>query len=263
MGFLPRFAGCALLAFAAGCSTQSAPPPMETPPLVTSDGSACGDACANMVNCSRQTAAAEAFADCGAKCNAADTAATPLINCLGASACLNVMDCFPVSTFEQCLLARNQRVEECGVDSYIGHGFECAGLNAEHVDCLSTAACADLEACTANSLRAKCAASCSKIAGCTENAAASINCLSQCLDGRDPEAFNTCVGSTACNAMDLCLVHPQICIHVCDRLMGCEISGFENRRECERRCGAPWSEEVTTCVRRSNCELMPACGEMP
>ena len=94
----------------AGCSLFDAP---EAPGFV-SDGTPCGNSCANIFSCFGPNQDQAAFAACHVECRALED--NTLVSCTANAACENLGDCLATGSMEQCALAMGRSVE-CGAPS--------------------------------------------------------------------------------------------------------------------------------------------------
>ena len=261
MRLLAFFVVLPTLSLAASCSLFTSTDPVVDPPLVVSDGTPCGDACANAVNCERPADHLPKLAKCKDDCAAADADAAELISCLGQATCADLPACFPVTTSHLCAEVLLHG-DDCGAGSVIGAGFSCQRLAEPHLNCLKTAACDALMPCFEGSVRADCVAMCTKLEQCNNAQGSAVECLEGCL-ADDDSTKRACVVQASCEQLDTCLVLPQVCQRSCARLLACDVIDFGDRPDCESDCLSPWPASFTDCVVISGCDELSGCGDLP
>jgi hypothetical protein len=263
MRFLTYLIALPMLGFMLGCPPDD--PVDESPPdapLVVSDGTACGDACANMVNCTKPENHTEKFSECKTACSEDNTEDLEIITCVASSSCEGIAMCGSDSFQRKCS-AVTEKVLSCGNTAPLLDMLTCKGLDETYLECLQNAECDNLAACLTGSQRAACGESCAKYSSCGHLLGQSeSNCIKLCLSERGVDRFNACVERTDCVDLEHCIGIEGSCSQACSKMIDCDTPNIEDQANCELACVEVDDAKFSNCVINASCEQINSCGAL-
>ncbi len=254
------------LSLAASCSLFTSADPVVDPPLVVSDGTPCGDACANMINCKTDptNTNAETMADCSTACSRIGPV---IVSCLATATCTDLDGCYEPEernhcagacrVLSSCDLEDDLTLETCSCFQYSNHAMGC----------IEASGCSGVEDCLLNApYESACRNAANKLVGCSAlESEAVAQWISSCAVDWEV-SLTECIDQASCDVVVArCMppLQPPSCTSTCQRLNACQLLGERTQNQCEASCTEQvWDNTYRRCALTTGCDqIETSCGE--